>query len=46
MSLFSSQIITAAIMVIDNTLYFTKVEYRFRSWAVVFLNKLVRSIFI
>lgn len=46
MSLFPSQIITAVIMVIDNTLCFTKVEYRFRSRAVAFLNKLVRSIFI
>lgn len=46
MSLFSSQIIIAAIMVIDNTLYFTEAQYRFRAWTVGFLNKLVRSVFI
>lgn len=43
MPLFSPQIIIAVIMVIDNTLCFTKAEYRFRSRAVVFLNKLVRG---
>lgn len=46
MSLFPSQIIIAAIMVIDNTLYFTEAQYRFRDWAVGFLNKLVRSVFV
>lgn len=46
MSLFSSQIIIAAKMVIDNTLYFTEAQYRFRAWTVGFLNKLVRSVFI
>lgn len=43
MPLFCPQIIIVVIMVIDNTLCFTKVEYRFPSRAVVFLNKLVRG---